>query len=234
MVTKDYEEEYRKRLEAVARFPDMNPGPVLRLNFDGCVRLSNVAAQQLFGQDLHGKNWKSFCSEITEEIWQKIIVTPGIFPVESAIGDKCFVFNHRVDLNSQLVFVFGSDITLNKKNERILEEQKALIEEVARFPHMNPGPVFRMDFNGNILLTNIAAQQLFGEDLTGKNWRDKCRDITDEMWAQFTTSEEVFPIEAQIGGKIFMLNHRSDIRSRNLFVFGTDITLQRLAKRQLH
>jgi len=227
-------EDYRKKLEEVARFPDMNPGPVLRLDFKGCVLLSNTAAQNLFGQDLHGKNWKTICSNVTKDLWKQILLSKEVFPVESSVGEKCFIFTHRTDLKTNLVFVFGSDITSNKQNEKKLEEQKAIIEEVARFPHMNPGPVLRMDFKGNILLTNIAAQKLFGEDLTGKNWRDKCQDITDEMWTQFTSSEAVFPIETQIQEKVFMLNHRSDLQSRHLFVFGTDITLQRLAERQLY
>jgi signal transduction histidine kinase len=234
MIDKNYEEEYRKKLEEVARFPDMNPGPVLRLDFNGCILLSNAAAQNLFGQDLHGKNWKSICKSITDADWKKIIITSEVYPVEATVGEKCFVFNHRTDLNSQLVFVFGSDITVNKLNERKLEEQKAVIEEIARFPHMNPGPVIRMNFDGTILLSNRAAQQLFGEDITGKNWRHKCPDITDAMWKKFTTTEEVHPIEAQFGQQVFMFNHRADLHSGLVFVFGTDITLQRLAERQLH
>ena len=230
----DFQEEYRKKLEEVARFPDMNPGPVLRLDFDGCVLLSNAAAQNLFGQDLLGKNWKIFCKTITNEKWNNILDSNVVVPVEAAIGEKCFLFNHRTDPASKLVFVFGSDITVNKQNEKKLEEQKAVIEIVARFPHMNPGPVLRMQFDGKILLTNRAAQNLFCEDLTGKNWRDKCQNITDEMWNRFTSSEEVFPVEEHIDGRIFMFNHRADLQSNLLFVFGTDITLQRLAERQLH
>src|SRR6185295_20327305 len=104
MTDKNYEEEYRKKLEEVARFPDMNPGPVLRLDFEGRVLLSNAAAQNLFGQDLHGRNWKNVCREITAETWANITSTDKIIPVEASIGEKCFLFNHHTDFASKLVF----------------------------------------------------------------------------------------------------------------------------------
>src|SRR5688500_14667962 len=111
MSTSNYEEEYKRKLEEVARFPDMNPGPVLRLDFTGCVLLSNAAAQNLFGQDLLGKNWKTICAGVTEKVWEEIISIKSVYPVEATIGEKCFLFNHRCDLIAKLVFVFGSDIT---------------------------------------------------------------------------------------------------------------------------
>ncbi len=176
------EEDYRRELAEIARFPDMNPGSVLRMNFEGEVLLSNVAAQKLFGQDLHGKNWKDICPEMSTDRWNEIISSAEIFQVEASIADKCFVFTHRPDSKTSLVFVYGADITQNKLYELKLEEQKNIIEEIARFPYMNPGPVIRMDFNGKISLLNVAAQQVFGGDLLGKNWRDICKAVTDETW----------------------------------------------------
>src|SRR6185436_10872314 len=111
MAEENYQEEYRRKLEEVARFPDMNPGPVLRLDFDGCVLLSNAAAQNLFGLDLQGKNWKTICPNIDAQKWNAIIASQALYPVEANIGEKFFLFNHRTDFVSKLVFVFGSDIT---------------------------------------------------------------------------------------------------------------------------
>jgi len=227
------EEDIRRELAEIARFPDMNPGPVLRMDFEGTVLLSNAAAQKLFGQDLHGKNWKKICPDISEHKWKEILSTEEVVAVEENIGEKCFVFNHRTDVKTHLVFVFGSDITSNKLNERKLEEQKSTIAEIARFPHMNPGPVIRMDFDGNILLSNLAAQKVFGEDLHGKNWRDFFKEIDDALWRKILATEDIVPFETQLGGKYFMFNHRTDLHSRLVFVFGTDISLQRLAEKQL-
>lgn len=35
--------------------------------------------------------------------------------------------------------------------------------EFARFPEMNPGPVLRVDVEGNIIMSDAAAQSIFFE-----------------------------------------------------------------------
>ncbi len=226
-------EEQKATIAEIARFPDMNPGPVLRVDFNGEILLSNIAAQKILGKDLEGKNWVEMNPDLDNAIWTDIISNESISYVECAIGDKFFRFDHRTDPEFKLVFVFGSDITINKENARKLEEQKALIEEIARFPDMNPGPVLRTDFQGNILLSNSAAKELFGEDLKGKCWRDICPNVSGELWDQILSSEQVVPVEAQIVDKFLMFKHRADTRNNFVFVFGMDITLQRLAESQL-
>lgn len=226
-------EHIRKELEQAARFPDMNPGPVLRVDFDGTILLSNIAARNILGADLKGKNWVEMNPDLDNKLWDKIISSESVSYVECAIGDKFYRFDHRTDPEFKLVFVFGSDITTNKENARKLEEQKALIEEIARFPDMNPGPVLRTDFEGNILLSNAAAKDLFGNDLKGKCWRDICPHVTKELWDQILSSEQVVPVEAQADEKYLMFKHRADMRNNFVFIFGMDITLQRLAESQL-
>lgn len=222
-----------RELAELARFPDMNPGPVLRMDLEGKILLGNAAAHNLFGQELLGKYWKTICPNISEESWKKMVSSEEVYPLEVSLGDNCFLFNHRTDLELKFVFVFGSDITVSKLNERKLEEQKAMIEQIARFPYMNPGPVIRMNFDSDILLSNEAAKDIFGEDLNGKNWKAICPGISSEIWAQIVSSEKVVPVERQIGARFFVFNHRNDLESQLVFVFGTDITAQRLAERQL-
>ena len=226
-------EEQKATIAEIARFPDMNPGPVLRVNFDGDILLSNVASESILGSDLKGKNWVKMNPDLDEDIWKEIINNENVSYVECAIGDKFYRFDHKTDPKFSLVFVFGSDITTNKENARKLEEQKAVIEEIARFPDMNPGPVLRTNFNGNILLSNAAAKELFGEDLKGKCWRDICPHVSAEIWDKILSSETVVAVEAQAGDKYLMFKHRADIRNNFVFIFGMDITLQRLAESQL-
>jgi signal transduction histidine kinase len=226
MTADNYQEEYRKKLEEVARFPDMNPGPVLRLDFDGCVLLSNAAAQNLFGQDLHGKNWKTICPNITTATWSAILTSSIVFPVEANIGERCFLFNHRTDAVSKLVFVFGSDITELRNAEKQMRE-------IARFPDMNPGPVIRMDTDGIVLLDNAAAQNLFGHDIKGKCWLDIWPALKGDVWNKIISSENIFPIEVRLNNCDFVFNHRLDLQTKLVFVYGTDITIQKNAERKL-
>ncbi|MCK5574121.1 MAG: PAS domain S-box protein, partial [Bacteroidetes bacterium] len=50
-------------LAEVARFPDMNPGPVLRLDSEANVLLANTAARSLFGTELAGRCWREVCPD---------------------------------------------------------------------------------------------------------------------------------------------------------------------------
>ncbi|MGI9622013.1 MAG: hypothetical protein ACR2PK_04180, partial [Acidimicrobiales bacterium] len=46
-----------------------------------------------------------------------------------------------------------------------LAERSKDLEQLARFPEMNPGPVLRLDRQGTVLLANRAARDLFCQDV---------------------------------------------------------------------
>lgn len=225
--------EQKKTIAQMARFPEMNPGPVLRMNTDGKILLSNKAAETVFRKNLLNKNWKKLRKEITDDLWRKIITSGKIIPVEISIGKKCYVFHHRIDKLSGLVFAYGSDITLNKQNEIKLQDQKVTLAAMARFPDMNPGPVIRMDTKGKILLSNIAAQKLFGENITGQNWLRIFPGLSGKKWKEIIQSDSIIPFEVRMDEKDFVFNHRYDSELNLVFVYGTDVTLQKLTEKQL-
>jgi signal transduction histidine kinase len=225
--------EQKKTIADMARFPEMNPGPVLRMNTEGKILLSNRAAKTVFKKSLLNKNWKKFRKEVTDNLWNQIISSGKIIPIEISVGKKCFVFHHRRDKLSGLVFAYGSDITLNKQIEKKLEEQKVTLAAMARFPDMNPGPVIRMDTKGKILLSNIAAQRLFGENITGRSWLQLFPGLTGEKWNEITHSDKIIPYEIRIDEKDFVFHHRFDFQLKLVFVYGTDLTLQKLTEKQL-
>ncbi len=112
--------EQSQKLAEVARFPDMNPGPVVRTDFDGCILLANRAARTVFGDDLIGQQWSDVCKDITEKLWDRILGTSEVVPVECRLKDSEYVFSHVRDERTRLVFVFGTDITQQKRAERTL------------------------------------------------------------------------------------------------------------------
>ena len=50
---------------------------------------------------------------------------------------------------------------------------KKEIEELAKFPEMNSGPVLRLNRNAEVLLANSAARKIFNQkSLVGQSWID--------------------------------------------------------------
>src|SRR6266540_119142 len=160
----------------MALFPEMNPGPVCRMDRSGKILLANSNAKSFFGdENLAGKNWRAIVSVIDDATWKEILASERPIPVEEQIGPVWMSFAHVTSPAKDQVFVYGTDITHNKR----IEQQ---IAEVARFPDMNPGPVLRTDLEGCIKLSNAAATEVFGENLVGQNWLHTCTGIKQEKW----------------------------------------------------
>jgi signal transduction histidine kinase len=123
-------------------------------------------------------------------------------------------------------------ITERRRNEQQVAEQTAALAEVARFPEMNPGPVLRLDLDGNVLLANGAAREVFGGDVVGSCWHDLCPDI-DEAWPVVLEATTAVPLERQLHDRDYVFTHRHDVESGLVFVFGADISQQKQAERAL-
>jgi signal transduction histidine kinase len=212
-----------QELAELARFPEMNPGPVLHLDLEGTILLVNRAARRVFGDDLVGARWHSLISGMDADTWQRVIDGEEI-QHEAAAGDAWYVLDHMRSPDGTSVFVFGADIT----DRRAAEQQ---IRELARFPDMNPGPVLRVDAHGTILLANRAAQHVFGEVL-GASWLD-VYPTSKEHWPEIVDAPDVVNLESKLGERNFVFAHRADPHSQLVFVYGTDITVQRKVEQAL-
>ena len=120
-------------LAEVARLPEMNPGPVVRVDSDGTVRLANTAARTILGEDVVGRSWREHICEIDDEVWSAILAATQPFSVEKQIGDRVFVFVHRRDFEGDLVFVFGTDITDQKRAENALRIYSRMVSASTDF-----------------------------------------------------------------------------------------------------
>ena len=99
----------------------MNPGPVLRLDRQGTVLLANRAADRLFGAEtLIGVSWFDLCPSMDQTFWDRVHSSNDAVPLEAQIGDRHFVLHHAPGPSGLFVFVFGSDITDEKKAEQAL------------------------------------------------------------------------------------------------------------------
>jgi hypothetical protein len=108
----------------LARFPDMNPGPVLRTDMKGDVLLANRAAVDVFGEGLVGRCWYEACPGLSAEGWKSIQASTDLCWIEARVGERDFVFRHRSDPRTKLVFVYGTDVSELKQTQRALAESE--------------------------------------------------------------------------------------------------------------
>lgn len=227
-------EQFERQLAEYAKFPEMNPGPVCRLDRRGTVLLANAMARKLFGGDgLVGRNWLEICPGLDAALWGRILheEVPPLY--EAEVQECWYSFKHVRPAESDFIFVYGTDITARREAEKKLSEQAAMLAEMARFPEMNPGPVVRADLQGCILLANKAARDVFGERLLGNDWRKILPGLDAGRWDAILRATDVVPIEARIREREYVFAHRHDATSRLIFVYGADVTQQKLTEQAL-
>jgi signal transduction histidine kinase len=220
-------------LAELARFPDMNPAPVVRVSQDGKVLMANRAALAVFGRDLIGCDWLAVCPGMSAEFWARVHSTAEVVRHETGMAGREFVLTHRCDPLSKLVFVYGADVTELKAAQGELSRQSAALAEVARFPDMNPGPVLRAGQDGKVLMANRAAHAVFGANLIGLSWPDTCPGMTAHGWESIKASPSIVAHEARTGEREYVFSHRCDSVSGLVFIFGADVTELKAAQRAL-
>lgn len=224
--------ELRQQLEdelvKVAQFPHYNPGPVLRLDTRGVVLLANRAATNLLGDGyLLDRSWLEMCPGLDGAGWE--LASSAVddpFSIDADFGERSFTFQHVRVPDEDIVLAFGTEITERRRAEEALKE-------IARFPDMNPGPVLRTDSASTVLLCNVAAGRVLGGDLVGRTWLEACPGVDDEFWQGVLATTDVVPLEVAVNGRIYLFAHRHDPRTHLVFVFGSDVTHQRLTERAL-
>jgi signal transduction histidine kinase len=147
-------EEQAAQLAELARFPEMNPGPVVRADAEGRLLLANAAAREVFGEGLLDRRWSDLCPGVTDSVWGHVLATSEVVPLEARVGGTSYVFAHRFDPLTGLVFVFGADVTRQKQAERAL----AQAERMATLGTLAAG--IAHELNNPAAATRRAAEQL--------------------------------------------------------------------------
>jgi class 3 adenylate cyclase len=170
----DAHSRLRDQLEAINKFPNLNPNPVLRISFDGDLLYVNTASQPIsttLGLVLDEK--------LPEQLFERLMLEAskelgGSFDVVA--GVKTYSLLPVMYKDQGFINVYGTDVTAM----RVLN----------KFPDLNPNPVMKMTGDGTLDYANAAAGLVVetlgtsvGERLTPeiiKSIEDVCNEVTDE------------------------------------------------------
>src|SRR5688572_10167795 len=133
------------QIQAINRFPDQNPHPVMRISDVGVLTYANVSSEPV--RRALGVSVGEVVGADHLARLRKAAAAPGD-RVEVVDGIRTFALLPVPVPELGFTNVYGTDITAEKV--------------VERFPNQNPNPVFRVDEGGRLIYANAASQALIG------------------------------------------------------------------------
>ena len=212
----------------------------------GVIQLANAAANLLLvpeGAPLPGRHLMEICVDPSE--------CPNLAEVLAAHGEAvCFEFQAigsgeiapwvsawmraGFPQDPERVFAIFVDVDDRYELEQTLANTTEELIAASAFPEMSPGPVYRLDLRGVVVLANAPARQVFGNiRLEGQSWLSLCPGISASDWARVLAGEPGIAVESHFGEKFMLFTHSVDRQRGYVFVYGTDLTDQRAAERAL-
>ncbi|MCB9083451.1 MAG: nitrate- and nitrite sensing domain-containing protein [Bdellovibrionaceae bacterium] len=116
----------------------------------------------------------------------------------------------------------------------LMDAQREL-DEMAKFPRLNPSPVLRLDRNGKIEVFNPAASRFFDEsDLNGRYWTEVCSGITPNQLVQVALLGNSFECEVTQNRRTQRFLHTYLAETGHINIYGFDVTELKRAEQELH
>jgi two-component system CheB/CheR fusion protein len=159
--------DMNQQLEDLARFPQENPSPVLRVKKDGTILFANAACSLLLsfkceqGRVLP-QQYQKLAAKVLETGESQVIETDG--------KGLTFTLNFVPIVKSGYVNIYGDDITARKKAKEQI--QKLMVsaqqerDKLSALLNSIPDEVWFADTQGNFMLANPAALQEFALNST--------------------------------------------------------------------
>src|SRR4051794_197213 len=199
-----------QQIEAINRFPDQNPNPVMRITRDGHLLYANSSSEPIrlalgveIGEELPAEVLDRLRARWYDETAPAVEVTHrhrtfSVLPV------------YVEDLD--FVNLYGTDITAEKV--------------VERFPNENPNPVFRVNDEGRLLYANAASRALI--DAYGMTEGDIWpAEIARQVLAAADDPDRPL-LELPAGNRTYALRPVRIPEFDFINVYGTDITAEKV------
>ena len=208
--------------EELARFPEENPNPVMRISADyQLVYANSASAPALQGMKIGVGDvvpddlkfaaedaWASGDPQTLVVSWDDVLYSLTLHPIRG-----------RDYLN-----VFGRDVT----RQRQIEER---IEHLARFPDENPNPIMRINEDLVLLYANEPARPILSA------WKMQIgatipEDLRPKIHSGFRAERTCY-VEVSFGAHIYALQIAPVPQAGYANIYGRDVTRLKVAEREL-
>jgi PAS domain S-box-containing protein len=155
-----------QQLDDLARFPQENPNPVIRVKKDGTILYANAACCSL------PDSFKCQPGQVLPRQYQKlatkVLKTGESEVIETDGKERVFTLNFVPIMKSGYVNIYGNDVTAQKKMDESLRETRDYLDNLINYAN---APIIVWDPELKITRFNHAFEQLTGrssEEMVGK------------------------------------------------------------------
>ena len=199
------------QINAISRFPDDNPNPVLRVDLDGHVSYANPASAPVL-RAMDARVGERVAAELLARCLD-VAAVRGSFEVVSA--SRTYAVWPVVIEDLGFINLYGMDVTAERA--------------IVKFPDQNPNPVLRIDWEGRIVYANRASDALTaGLGLAlGASLR---ADLREALLSRARAADPD-PLEVIAGDRTYALLPVDVPEFGFVNVYGTDVTAVRERER---
>ncbi len=192
--------------EFLARFPVVNPDPVLCIGGDGVLQFANPAARVIL--DIWG-------IEVGQVIPAQARAQLASGQVEARSESTQWTLRATDAPDSDATYLFGRNVTELRATARAYEV-------LARFPRENPNPVMRVTAGGVLDYANEACGPLL------EHWNTQVGKPLPDHWCELLASAYATTVatfeEIMLEGVCYALNIHPVANSGYLYIYVRDVT----------
>lgn len=157
------QKKVEEAVEILARFPDENPNPVIRVQRDGVLVYANDAGLKLIKE--WQKNVKLSMVEFTARMIERELKNGREKDVEVEIGEQIYTFTMTPIAGTDYVYLYGTDITMKKKAEQELKLAAIVFESSIQGIIITDGQVRIQKVNPAFsAITGYSPQEVIGKN----------------------------------------------------------------------
>ncbi len=160
-----------KIISHLASFPELNPNPVLEIDYSGRISYCNFAALETLKEiGLKGKDIRGFVPKDLKRIIKSLRKNKRPLSYEVEIADKAFIGNISLSSEFKTAHIYLTDITERKYTEDALRREKDMVR---RYLDIAGVIIVAIDASQKIRLINRKGCEILGvsqKEAVGRNW----------------------------------------------------------------